>query len=446
MRKKTIVICIFLLSVSAARFLNASGFRPFELSARAAALGGTFVTRTDDASSVYYNPAGLAFSSGLRFEANIYYPESTSTVEFPAFPNSFESTLGKIRVAPFISFNLKDRFGFGIGAFTPNTMGADWPENWTGSALSIHSKFNSLYVRPVVAAKLAKFLSIGIGIDFISSEAAWKFNRIFTFLERGSADSLAAVSESNVSAKGVGYVAGMLIRINDHFGIGARYQPQVKLELEGSHYFLFPRFNDTPFSIYQNVSSSLTLPEEFVLGLTYSFGKRLTLQLDYQRLGMSQIKHWDFSLDPFFYDEIEDYHGTRPDNIREGVDLNLRDTSRIMFGVEYRLMDSLLIRAGYATQKSAVDGRMIHPVYPDLEIKTLSFGIGFDGFAYSILDPDERIGGFTLDAYFQYGFSPNSTSALPELPATYQASRWIVGVGIGFSFGSLKVAQSEYEQ
>jgi len=446
LRNKIIITGTFLCFVSASSYLNASGFRSFELSARAAALGGAFVTRTGDASSVFYNPAGLAFSSGLRFETNVFYPEMTSRVEYSQFPTPFESTLGKIRVSPFISLNIKDKFGFGIGAFTPSTMGASWPENWTGHALSIHSRFNSLYIRPVAAVKIAKFLSIGIGLDFISSDATWKFDRIFTFQQKGSGDSLASVSESNVSAKGIGYVAGMMLRITDNFRIGGRYQPNVDLELEGSHYFLFPRFNDTPFSIYQDVSASLTLPQEFVLGLTYSFGRRLTFLLDYQRTGMSQIKQWDFILDPLFYDEIEDYHGTRPDQIRQGVDLNLRDTSRIMFGVEYRLIDSVLIRAGYAHQKSAVDGLMIHPVYPDLETQILSFGIGFDGFAYSILDPDEKIGGFALDAYFQYGFSPNSTSALPELPATYHTSRWIVGVGVGFSFGSSKTSNPRYEE
>jgi hypothetical protein len=67
----------------------------------------------------------------------------------------------------------------------------------------------------------------------------------------------------------------------------------------------------------------------------------------------------------------------------------------------------------------------------------MSFGLGYDGPARSILDPDEIIGGFTFDAYFQYGFSPDSTSTLPELPVTYHANRWTVGLTLGLSFGSL---------
>ncbi len=33
--------------------------------------------------------------------------------------------------------------------------------------------------------------------------------------------------------------------------------------------------------------------------------------------------------------------------------------------------------------------------------------------------------------YFQYGFSPNWTSAFTEFPATYKANRWSIGLGVG---------------
>jgi hypothetical protein len=67
----------------------------------------------------------------------------------------------------------------------------------------------------------------------------------------------------------------------------------------------------------------------------------------------------------------------------------------------------------------------------------LSFGIGYDSPAFSIWRTDEKIGGLAIDAYFQYAFSQNIRSVLPEFPATYKASRWVAGVGLGFNFGSL---------
>jgi len=437
MGKKIVILLLLLFIVSSSCFLEASGFMPFELSARVAALGGAFAALADDASAVFYNPAGLAFSSGIMIRTNIYYPKTTLTAEYPTFPTPYQSSLGRLLSSHFVSTSIKNRIGLGLGVFAPNSMETYWPENWTGRAFSIQSKLNTLYIRPVAAIKISKFLSIGIGMDFISSDVTWKYERIFTFQEMGSGDSLTATSESNVSAKGIGYVAGILLKISENFRIGGRYQPKVKLDLSGQHFFIFSRLRDTPFGISQKVNSSLTMPQEYVLGIMYSPLRGLNLQLDFQRSGMSDIKQWEFDIDPQFYEEIENYYGTRPDYINQGVDLNLRDITRIMLGVEYRLRKFIAVRAGYTYQKSAVNSQMIHPVFPDLETNILSFGIGYDGPAFSIWDYDESIGGLTLDIFFQYGFPRNSTSALPDFPVTYQANRWNLGLGIGFTFGSL---------
>lgn len=64
-----IVICLTLLACPVA--LRASGtttydFLRSDVSARAAALGGSFVTMTDDPNSIFYNPAGLASLTASR--------------------------------------------------------------------------------------------------------------------------------------------------------------------------------------------------------------------------------------------------------------------------------------------------------------------------------------------------------------------------------------------
>jgi long-chain fatty acid transport protein len=437
MGKKSAVFFLVLFTVLNPCSIKASGFGPFELSARAAALGGAFAALADDASAVYYNPAGLAFSSGTMVRTNIYYPRVALTAEYPAFPAPYHSNLGGLRTAHFVSTSLFNRIGLGIGVFTPNSMETEWPENWTGRGLSIHSKLNTLYIRPAIAVKISKFLSLGVGMDFISSSANWKNERIFTFHEMGSGDTLASISESNVNAKGTGYVAGILLRISDSLRIGARYQPSVDLDLAGPHSFIFVELPYSFNGINQEATLSLTLPQEYVLGIMCSPWKSLTFQLDFQKTAMSELKQWEFDVDPQFYEEVEDFYGMKPDLIRQGTDFNLRDVSRIMFGVEYKIRNFVDIRAGYTYQKSAVEARMINPIFPFFETNVLSFGIGYDGPAFSIWDYEESIGGISLDLFFQYGFSPKSTSSLPEFPVTYKANRWNLGLGLGFSFGSL---------
>jgi long-subunit fatty acid transport protein len=93
-------------------------------------------------------------------------------------------------------------------------METKWPDYWTGRALSIHSKLNTTYIRPVIAFEISKFLSVGAGVDFVSSDVIWKYQRIFTFQETGPLDIFAATSHSDVSAKGIGYVGGVLVRVS----------------------------------------------------------------------------------------------------------------------------------------------------------------------------------------------------------------------------------------
>ena len=226
MRKKSVFLSILLFVVSTSSFLEASEIRPFEISARAASLGGAFVTRTDESSSVFYNPAALGFSLGIMVKINLFYPRMTMTAEFPEISTSFQNDLGKIRGSTFISLNIKERIGFGIGVFFPHSMETKWLHNWAGHDLSIRSKWNTLYIRPVVAVKISKHLSVGAGMDIISSKVNWNYDRIFTFQETDSGDSLATSSESNVSAKGLGYVVGALIRISNNLRLGGRYQPK----------------------------------------------------------------------------------------------------------------------------------------------------------------------------------------------------------------------------
>jgi long-chain fatty acid transport protein len=438
MGNKKVIFFVAFFMIFGSCYLEASEFRKFELSARAATLGGAFAARADDVSAVFYNPAGLAFLTGFRLKTNIYYQQLKSTAEFPGIPETYKSTPNQIRGSHFISLNIKERFGFGIGGFTPNSMDLKWPANWIGNILSIHSKLNTFYIRPVVAVKISNHLAVGVGLDFIFSDVAWVYNKVFTFQEIGLGYQRPVNSESKVSGKGLGFVAGVMVRISDNLRIGGRYQPKVKLDFEGSHYFSIYLGSEPPILANREVTSTLTMPQEFVLGLMYSPGKHLTLQIDLQWTGMSEIKQWEFNLDPQFYDDYEQYYGYRPDYARHGVDLNLRNTTRFMFGVEYIFKNSIALRAGYTYQKSAATDQMFHPVFLGLDTNILSLGIGYEGAMFSIWRDGEKTGEFSFDVFFQYGFSPSRESALPELSAVYKTNRWNLGVGIGFNWGVLK--------
>lgn len=436
MRKRKLITTIACFILFSSYHLESSVFRAAELSARAATMGGAFVARADDTSAVFYNPAGLAFANGLRLKTNVNYLRHNSSADDPGSLKHYKNNQGQSRAFHFLSLGIKNRISIGLGTFYYNSMETKWPAPWSGRALSVHSKLSTFYIRPVVAIRISKHLAVGAGIDFISSDTTWIYDRIFTFQELGPGHIRIANSESKLSGNAIGFVTSFLVRLNDKVKIGGRYQPKVELDLKGYNNFFFNIGSDPTFLIDREVSSTLTLPQEIALGIMYSPRKNMSLQLDIQWIRMSDMKQWEFSIDPQFYDEFDDYYGIRPDNVRQGIDFNFRNIPRIMFGIEYVLKNSVALRAGYTYQRSAVDNQMIHPVYLDLDTNILSLGVGYEGPAFSIWRSGEKIGGLSLDAYFQYGFSQDIQSKLPEFPAAYKASRWAAGVGIGFNFGS----------
>ena len=434
MKRLSIPFFLIFLAVTGFQSLGAQGFRNLELGTRAATLGGAFVARADDVSAVYYNPAGLAFLPGFRFKTNLTYLEMTTKAEVPGYERIYESDPVQFRGSHFLAVNINGWLAFGLGGFAANTMESAWMDAWPGNEQSISSKVNSSYFRPAVAIKVSDHLAIGAGVDFILARQTWLYQKIFTFEETYPGFIRPTLSDTNVSGKGVGFVAGMMFRLGDRFSIGGKFVSKVRLDLEGE-----TDYNDhvpTGSFIFPNreTSTVLTMPQEFVIGVMFSPVKNLFLHLDFQRIGMSGATDWMFEIDPNLYDDLEALIGFRPDEDEMGVGLELKNTNRIKFGVEYLLPNAIALRAGYTCQKGSVDEALLHPVFPDLDTRIFSFGIGYEGPLFSFYRNDKKIGGLSLDACFQYGTSPTWNSTHPEFPSDYQANRWNVGVGVGFVF------------
>lgn len=128
---------------------------------------------------------------------------------------------------------------------------------------------------------------------------------------------------------------------------------------------------------------------------------RLTLLLDFHWSEWSKAKNWEFisdktgaDLNPEFMESYGSFFAITPDYGKQGANLRWKDTWKIKLGIEYALSSVLALRAGYAYNPSAVDGKFIHPVNPDLDHNIISLGFGF----------------------------------------SYDTDRFVVGIGLGFDF------------
>ena len=460
MGKKIFGVIVTLIIVNSAQHLRATGFAIYELGARAAALAGAFSARADDATAIYYNPAGMAFLDGFRIKPNIQFSSLKTTAFSPYSDTNFTTDLLQIQGLYYFTWSLGDKLTFGFGRFTPYSTDTEWNGEWPGNSACISSQLTTYYYRPALAVKLMPGLALGVGIDFVFSKVEWSHNLRFpneTILP--GSDPLYMDSRHYTKGNGIGFVTGLLWKIGKKLQVGGKYQHKVNIDAKGNNTFHDPfrggGYGSMPgpdnklVSIYtlmqsyfqvQDVTFRVALPTEMVLGLMFAPMDKLMLLLDFQWSQWSEAMKWEFQSDktggdlsPEFKEQYADFFGITPDYGIQSADLSWKDTWSIKFGMEYHLSQALSLRVGYAYHPSAFENKAIHPVIPDLDSNIISLGMGIEGSLFSEWD-DKKLNDFYLDLFVQYMFTNDQTSSLSGFDFSYNADRLVFGAGVGFGF------------
>ncbi|HUU52271.1 MAG TPA: outer membrane protein transport protein [Candidatus Heimdallarchaeota archaeon] len=451
MLKKTFILLLVVVLSMSTGYLSATVLTLYNVGPKAATMAGAFVGRADNTTAIFYNPAGLAFQKSLGFSVNVNYYNYTVEAGSEKLQRTDQSSEPQLIGSLYVAYTYKERISIGVGAYTPYSLVTKWPSQWPGDPLCVNSELNVFTIRPVLAIKINKYLSIGAGLDIIHSSVRWDFHNIHSVA--WGPDEEWIINELNASGNGIGFTAGVLFKPSDNFQIGGRYQKKVDLDLKGKndydrgHLYLFN--HDAPehtpevgipepeFAPYQEVIFSLPLPSEIVVGIMLAPAKRFTIQADVQRTGWSSFKIWEFvAADPedsIFPEptEDEDMNDEPVEGAREGIELNMKDTWSFKLGGEYYLKEELSLRIGYARHQSPFDDKDLTPVLPLLPRNVVSFGVGYDGPARSIAT-QSLIGNITFDAYVQYVMLEERTSSYPGYPLTFVGNYWVFGFGVGF--------------
>jgi len=439
--------------------LGADDFSFHESGARAAALGGAFTARADDAAALFYNPAGLAFLTGFRLKTNLTFGKRSLSAAWPDEGTTFRSAPREFRAVMASAWQPVRRVTLGVGLFSPCNFDSRWPFDWSGDSAALLVRVRSLYFRSAVAVEVLKGFAVSAGLDVVSSGLSWHHNIPFNIpnypLER---DALVE-SRHAVSGHGLGFVAGALWKIVPAVQIGASYRQSVAIDYAGRNNFVIHTqltgqavpdpdggwryLYDLLGSFYlsQDVISRMTLPRELACGVALAPFSRLSLYIDVRWDRWSEFGDWVFrsvneggDLNPAFTQDLQEFYGIAPDYGTQGVVLALKDTKKYMAGLEFRPARYLALRAGFARHESSVNAADRSPVYPDLGRSIYSFGFGYEGPLFSIWGDDERVSDLSFDLFVRYASASPGESGVPGLEMTYGSNRLTAGVGVGFTF------------
>jgi long-chain fatty acid transport protein len=392
-----------------------SGFALYEASARGNAMAGAMVARADDPSALFFNPAGITQLPGLQMMAGATFvmPSTDVTTYAPNGVGTTTSTLGNVWVPPhfYVTYQANDKIWLGLAVFSPFGLGTEFPSNWPGQYNSYKAVIQTININPNLAYKVNDKLSFALGLDINYFTLDLKRNVLTPFGGVG-----ASLQGDSI---GVGCNAALHYRPFDWLKLGLSYRSQMTQDVSGDAKFSRPA--GMPGVLFRDTTANgqITLPDEFYFGAAFYPDKNLSVEL-----GLIWTR-WST------YQDLTIQYETAPGGPRSSpttTDVkNWHNVLRPFIGAEYKTLDWLDLRAGFAWDQEASDVQFVDYLVPANDRFLFSFGPGF------------HYQNWTLDLSYTYLLivDRNDVPAHPTgvLPSSFSNGyAHMVGCSLGYKF------------
>lgn len=377
-RRLILVIAAVCFILPSAAF--ASGFAINEQGAKALGMGGAFAAQADDPTAVYYNPAGITQLEGTQVSLGFSLIQPTASFEgtYMGSPVSGE-TEDKTFVIPnlYITTKINDRLSFGFGSFITFGLGMDWKDDWAGAHLvgGRNAEIATYTFNPVLAYKVTNDLSLAAGLVYQRMDVTIESMTTPAALA-GGIPSAPLKLEGDSDAWGWNIAAHYKLGENWRFGVS--YRPEMKHEVEGTS-----KTDSLLAGMYEiagDFKADITLPAVTYVAAAWSNGK------------------WTFELDGQ-YTEWSSYDELNPEGL-SGIGVkpkNWKDVWAIRFGGQYKLNETVDLRAGIIRDYSPIPDEWVDPMLPSGDRWLYTVGAGFHigknfdlDIAYNYLDDENR--------------------------------------------------------
>jgi long-chain fatty acid transport protein len=388
-------IRLSLLAVSIGTLLfnplaHAAGFQFYELGAPingTAGVGQAVIT--SDASTSYYNPAGMAVlpSSALLLGPQIilpytnFTPHSSTTITGNNGGNAASLTPG---ASGYFVYNATPKLKFGTSLTTPYGGSLNYNDHWVGRFVVQQMLFYTLNLNPVVAYQINDCVAIGGGFSIEYANLYQTVALPFPLLR--VIDGQATVKVDNVSP---GFNLGVLFTPSHATKIGIAYRTQIIHNFRGNLSF----FN---IAITPSVTTKLIDPANIIASISQEVTNQFTL------LGELGWSNWSSMTDTIL--TVHGFSSVQPQN--------WHDTYRIGLAGKYKVNPSLLFQAGVSYDSSPTSSSRRTPNLPvDRQIRVGT------GIQYAITNAVDF--GVSYE-YFNLGnASINNTSSSGVLSGSY---------------------------
>ncbi len=363
---------------------HASGYHFGTQSVSAQSTANAAAAEAADASTLFYNPAGLTKLESSEISASlnlvspsVKYNEGQAVYNGGATVNN-SSGSGKIAkdlvFAPHIygAYKVNDDVAVGLGVYVPFGSKTEYAHD---SALRYNlnkTELTTVAVEPAVAFKLNEKHSVAVGAIAQYSSAGlrkyadWAASARQTALNPdpagvGSMDGYAEVKGKDW---GFGYHLAWMWDINDRTRVGVNYRSRIKHNLEGTadwtaqgavaQRLYAARIGQTlenggtGYVPHEKASLKITTPESLSVHGMYRAGEQWNLFGD-----VTWTRHSRFNRAELQFENAKRTASGQPSN-QTVIEPNWRDTYKVSLGAAYQVTEPLQLRFGMAYDQSPV--------------------------------------------------------------------------------------------
>lgn len=341
----------------------ASGFQLQEQSASGLGVAYSGMpAAVQDGSSAFWNPAGLSLLPGSGATVAVQYvipgitfrsaggPPSGST--YAAFGDGGDAGVSSWIPAMYGYSTLADKLSVGLVVNAPFGLSTNWQGQWAGMFRAVKSRVETLNINPVVSYQINEFLSVGAGVSYERLKAS--LTRAVTPLVPGAQGRLDGDDWS------WGWNLGLMLDLRQGTRVGVTYRSNIDYDISGTLAFNSPAL--APLG--GGAHTSLRLPRTAALGLSHQLTAALRLLADYSWTGWNSISALS----------VVATSGASIGQVVLSDALNFRNSWRAGIGAEYQLSQPLLLRAGFAYDRSPVQDAFRTPRLPDNDRKWFAVG------------------------------------------------------------------------
>ena len=388
-----------------------AGFALFEHGNRGMAMGGAMTAVADDASALFWNPAGIAFQidEGVQVSLGVTFiavdQEFYGASPYPG--DGYRATQKTQTFFPphgYLIIPLSDRVSFGFSATTPFGLGTHWDDDFAGRFISKRVDIKVFDLSPNLAFKLSDNLAFGFGVDYAIGQIDLTKN---IGMINPYTQQLADVGQVHITTDGLGnnawgWHAGLQAKFGQ-FSFGALYRSELDIDYTDG-YGSFRQFqtgyadydalltSQIPFGQRVSLNSNIVMPDYISLGIAWQ-NERWIVSGQWGRMGWSS------------FDELPINFPDYP-HLSDTVIQNYTDSDQFRIGLEYKVSEKFAFQLGYLEDETPQPAESMSPLLGDGDRTgyTIGMTLNFYGMqtdiGYMYLEPEGRsTGGQSYDGY-----------------------------------------------